>query len=220
MIWRKNFRDMYPFRVAAITSLRRDFLDKQTKELLNKSVVVCLILIISLFQIFKRWGPGVEEVVDLSVSDLMLVEDIPITRQEIKQPIPPRPKVPIPSDDPTIPEDLTIEETELDLLPLPPINALGSGRESITAPRPVAEVFPEYPSSEKKRGVEGEIELALFVGKDGKVKNVQTVKNSTHSKACERSAIQAAYQTRFIPAKRKNMKVAVWIHKISKFGLN
>ena len=84
----------------------------------------------------------------------------------------------------------------------------------------IAEVFPEYPVSEKKSGVQGVIELALFVEKDGVVTNVQIVKNSTLSKKCENSAIQAAYKTRFLPAKRKNEKIAVWINKIYKFGIN
>ncbi len=220
MIWRRTFHDIYRFRLAPLISGRLDALDKKSKELFYKALVVSLTLVILLFQAFKRLDLFVAEPIELSASDLIFIEDVPITRQEIKQPPPPRPVVPIPTDDPSIPEDLTIEETELDLLPLPPIAALGSAGVSITPPRPIAEVFPEYPSSEKKRGIEGEIELALLVDEDGMVQNVQTVKNSTSSEACERSAVQAAYQTRFIPAKRKNIKVSVWIHKIYKFGLN
>ena len=51
------------------------------------------------------------------------LEQIPETRQERRPPPPPRPVVPIPTDSEDIPDDVTIETTELDLfddLPPPP----------------------------------------------------------------------------------------------------
>ncbi len=91
---------------------------------------------------------------------------------------------------------------------------------SIAPPRPIADVFPEYPDNERKKGVKGEIELSLLVDETGKVKNVHVVRNSTNSKACEQSAIQAAYQMRFMPAKKNKKYVAVWVRKKYKFGLD
>lgn len=218
--WRKTFNDLYPFYVAPRIPGRQEILINYSKKLIYRGLIASISLMIIMFQLVKHWDFQPQEVIDITNVDFSLIDDVPLTRQEIKRPIPPRPKVPIPSDDPTIPEDLTIEETELDDLPLPPIEPFGIYGGGITPPRPVAEVFPEYPPSEKKSGVQGEIELALFVEENGSVSNVQTVRNSTSSKACENSAIQAAYRTRFIPAKRKNKRIAVWINKVYKFGIN
>ena len=151
----------------------------------------------------------------------MHIENIPITRQGVKRKAPPRPVVPIPVEEPSIPEDLTIEPTELNFEASPLSNMPeGDGFFTVTPPRPIADVFPEYPATEKEKGVEGEIELSLLVDEKGKVKNVHVVKNSTNSKICEESALKAAYQTQFIPAKQNKKYIAVWIRKIYKFGLN
>ncbi len=218
--WRKTFKDFYPFRIASRLPSQRENEYIYLNQLFHKCLIASIALIVIIFQFNKHWDSRIEDIPEIADVEFYIIDEIPITRQDIKRPIPPRPKVPIPSDEPTIPEDLTIEETELDDLPLPPIEPLGISTGGVTPPRPIAEVFPEYPVSEKKSGVQGVIELALFVEKDGVVTNVQIVKNSTLSKKCENSAIQAAYKTRFLPAKRKNEKIAVWINKIYKFGIN
>lgn len=218
-IWRKTFQDRYPFRLAPIKDLRLDLENQRIRSLTYRGLIATICTLIILFQAFKRWDREVKEVYNLSDSELVLIEDIPVTRQEIQRPVPPRPVVPIPSDDPTIPEDLTIEETELDFEPLAPIQ-VAEGNQVIIPPRPIAEVIPEYPEIKAEKGTRAVIELALFVDEAGMVTNVQMISNSTPIKAFEQSAIEAAYQTRFIPAKKRNQPVSVWFNKKYTFDIN
>ena len=220
MAWRRNFRQLHPFYVAPLT--RRASLEESRQRYslrVKKSLVLVLLLLIGIFQVWKRW-PQTEVVPELPEVNVYLdVESVPITRQGVRKPPPARPVVPIPTEEPTVPEDLTIEEpkqqtTGLENLPE------GEGLEAIVPPRPVAEVFPEYPERERKRGVQGEVELMLLVDERGTVQNVQVLRNTTGSKLCARAAVQAAYQTRFVPARKKGRFVAVWIRKTYKFGLN
>ena len=46
---------------------------------------------------------------------IIQLEEIPETKQERRPPPPARPVVPIATDDPDIPDDVTIEDTDLDL---------------------------------------------------------------------------------------------------------
>lgn len=219
-IWRKTFQELYPFRLAPIDSERLDRENQRIRSLTYRGLIATLCALIFIFQAFKRWDREVREVYNLADSELVVIDDIPITRQAIKRPIPPRPVVPIPSDDPTIPEDLTIEETELDFEPLAPFQ-VAEGIQVIIPPRPIAEVIPEYPKIKTKNGgTRAVIELALFVDKEGLVKNVQMIRNSTPIKAFEQSAIEAAYQTRFIPAKKKDQPISVWFNKKYTFDIN
>ena len=150
----------------------------------------------------------------------MIVEDVPITKQGSKRRRPPRPVVPIPVEEPTVPEDLTIEPTEIDFSLTPPDMPFGDGFAAVVPPRPIADVMPEYSKREREKGVEGEIVLSLLVDESGKVQNISVVNNSTKSSLLEQSAIDAAYQTQFSPAKKNKKYVAVWIRKTYKFYLN
>ena len=220
MAWRKTFFEMHPFRVAPVNR-EAEYREERIYTLrLLRSLALTLVLLIVLFQAWKRM-PQIQRPVALPKEEVYFaVEEVPVTRQGVRKPPPPRPVVPIPTEEPTVPEDLTIEETDLkpeaSLAKLPD----GDGLAAIVPPRPVAEVFPEYPEKERKRGVQGEVELAMLVDEHGVVQNVQVVRNTTGSKLCAQAAVKAAYQTRFLPARKKNQFVAVWIRKTYKFGLD
>lgn len=213
MFWRKS--SLQNFHTAPILTSGEYIRLKQASRLkIEKSLVIVLSFFILFFQFFKRLNvhpspPKLPEVVIF-----MEFEEVPITRQGVKKPKPPRPAVPIPVEEPSIPEDLTIEPTELDFTEALPDLPEGEGFFALTPPEPIYDVFPEYP-----KGVEGEIELSLLVDEQGKVKNVQVIRNTTRSKLCEQAVLKAAYQTLFNPAKRRDKYVAVWIHKTYRFGL-
>jgi len=150
---------------------------------------------------------------------ILLLEDIPVTRQGVPRPKPVRPAIPIPSEEESLPEDETIEPTDLDqYFNLPPLPEGVGGSAAIIPPRPIAEVFPEFPERELKKGVRGVVELALKVDERGVVVDVYVIRNTTGSKTCEQAAVQAAYKTRFIPARRGSEHIVVWINKIYKFS--
>ena len=187
---------------------------------IEKSLLIVLAFFIIIFQLSKRWDIAGSPIEIPDVVIYLNIKDVPITKQGVKKPRPLLPTVPIPVEDPAVPEDLTIETTDVDFdLQLPPMPE-GDGFFSIAQPRPIADVFPEYPESEQKKGVKGEVELSLLVDETGIVKNVQVVKNTTNSKVCEQSAIRAAYQMKFMPAKKNKKYVAVWVRKNYKFGLD
>lgn len=188
--------------------------------ILKKSMIIVLSFFILLFHLSKRWDipHSVPRIREETV--YITVEDVPVTKQGLRRKRPLRPVVPIPVEEPAVPEDLTIEPTELNFADSLPGLPGGEGSFSVIPPRPVADVFPDYPDSEKKKGVKGKLELSLLVNKTGKVQFVSVVKNTTNSKVCEKSAVAAAYQTRFIPAKKDQQAVAVWIKKTYTFGLN
>ena len=149
---------------------------------------------------------------------LIHVEDIPMTRQTYRPPPPPKPAIPIPSDDESIPEEETIEETTLKYTifeaaatPIPGI--------ILTPPKPIAWVFPEFPEEEKKKGVSGVVKLSLNINEQGKVINVIVMDNTTGSEKCAQAAVEAAYGSRFFPAKEGNKPVDYWISQPYRFDV-
>ena len=219
MFWRREI--LGRFCIAPIINTGEyNNLKQLFRKNIEKSLLIVLTILIIIFQLSKRWDISGNPIEIPDVVIYLIVEDIPITKQGVKKPRPLLPTVPIPVEEPTVPEDLTIESTDIDFnMQLPDMPA-GDGFFSIAPPRPIADVFPEYPDSEQKKGVKGEIVLSLLVDETGKVKNVQVVKNSTNSKVCEQSALRAAYQMRFMPAKKNKKHVAVWVRKTYKFGMD
>ena len=186
----------------------------------KRAVVITLVLLNSLVLLSPKVKLKSEDVTPPQIT--IDVENIPITRQSRRTPPPPRPTVPVPSDDETIPEDETIEETTLkyttfyDDFPngVPAFKGI-----RITPPKPLALAFPEYPEKEKKRGVQGVVKLSVHVSKRGKVIEVVVLENTTGSEKCAQAAIEAAYGSRYFPAKEGNKFVSYWISQPYSFGL-
>jgi len=162
---------------------------------------------------------SIEEVVQPNI--IINVENIPITRQTRMKPPPQRPTVPIPSEDETIPEDATIEETTLkytNIFDDSPGVPVISGT-NMTPPKPIAWVFPEYPKEEKKKGVQGVVKLSIHIDNKGKVVEVIVLDNTTSSEKCAQAAVEAAYGSRFRPAKEGNRAVDFWITQPYRFDI-
>lgn len=186
----------------------------------EKALIATLCLSIIFFNLFRRipdrriprWRPG--------IGTIASIEMVPATRRGALRRPPNLPVVPIPSEDEYLPEDETIETTELDLLEAIPLFD-GSGDGSIMGggmgPRPIREVIPEYPKAEQRRGVEGIIELSILVNRQGYVDSVKVVSNSTSSQVLEQAAIHAALRSQYVPAKRDGEKVARWIRRPYRF---
>ncbi|MDA0746646.1 MAG: energy transducer TonB [bacterium] len=132
--------------------------------------------------------------------------------------------MPIETESEDVPEDVTIETTDLDLdqapvdIPPPP-EAFAAGafpeEEEILEfwkveqkPRLVKQVSPNYPDAARKRGIEGSVYLMVLVGKDGRVQDVRVIKGE---KIFENAAMQAAYQFVFEPALQNDKPVKVWM---------
>lgn len=186
----------------------------------EKSLIIALCLIICLLILFPTYRYQLTEKKAMQIN--IAVEDIPITKQGLYRPPPPKPAVPIPTEDESIPEDETIETTDLDL-ELRSIASSGFnqgfGTSSYIPPRPIAEVIPEYPKQDYKKGVTGVIKLHINIDSTGKVIDVVVLENTTNSKRCAAAATIAAYKCRYIPARQGNKPIDSWTTRLITFDI-
>ncbi len=73
----------------------------------------------------------------------------------------------------------------------------------------IHKVEPVYPEIAQKAGLEGTVYAKLWIGKDGKVRDVVIMKSD--SEIFNQAVIDAAKQWIFTPAMMKNGPVAVWL---------
>ena len=187
---------------------------------IEKSLIITLCLIIISFLLFPtvKFKKSEKRVVHINI----VVEDIPITKQGIFRPPPPKPSIPIPTEDESIPEDETIEETNLKFT-ISPVASSGGyegfGTSSYIPPRPIAEVIPEYPKEDYKKGVTGIVKLHIKINSQGKVVDVVVLENTTNSERCANAAKQAAYQCQYIPARQGKKTISCWTTRTIKFDI-
>ncbi|RMF63053.1 MAG: hypothetical protein D6743_11295, partial [Calditrichaeota bacterium] len=74
-----------------------------------------LVVTLAFFNLLVYLSPRIEVHPDQKPPPQITItaENIPVTRQIRRTPPPPKPTVPVPSEDESIPEDVTIEETTL-----------------------------------------------------------------------------------------------------------
>ncbi|MCG8605919.1 energy transducer TonB [bacterium] len=199
-------------------------IDADSKFSYTKNVKRALVITLALLNLLIYILPGIEvKVKEVELPQVTInVENVPLTRQSRRTPPPPKPTVPVPSDKESIPEDLTIEETELrytTIFDFSPGHAPPFAGIKITPPRPIAWVFPEYPEDEKKRGVQGVVKLSIHIDEEGKVTEVVVLDNTTGSQKCQKAAVAAAYGSRFYPAKEGAKNIDYWITQPYRFDL-
>lgn len=186
--------------------------ESEYRTVIKKALIIVIVFIIFILQLFPMLKP--HQIEEQIVHLIIIVEDIPLTRQTSYRPPPPKPAVPIPSEEESVPEDETIEETDLrlDLYSNSPSGETGGfGSPAIIPPRPIVETIPEYPEEDYKNGVTGKVKLHIHVDKSGKVIDVVVLENTTKSSRCEKAAIAAAFQCRYISARQGNNNVNSWI---------
>jgi protein TonB len=190
------------------------------RQNLERGLVIALLFFILLVYISPHVRVSREEAIVPNI--IISVENVPVTRQALRKPPPPRPKIPVPSDDETIPEEVTIEETTLKNTYFFSDNTDGipvlAGTTRIPA-KPIGWTFPKFPEEDKKKGVHGDVKLSILVDSLGKVTEVEVLENSTGSARCAQAAVEAAYGNRFIPAREGNKVVSSWVIKIYSFDV-
>lgn len=162
---------------------------------------------------------------------IIQMDDIPETRQIQRPPPPPRPAVPIETESEDVPDDVTIESTDLDfdqapvdIPPPPPPGATGDQEEEILEfwkveekPKLVKSARPKYPEIARKAGLEGKVFLRFQVGKNGRVSKIQILKGQ---EIFRQAAIDAVAQFVFKPAMQNDKPVNVWMTQALKFNLH
>lgn len=176
-------------------------------------IVVALGVITILFYSFKDFKSSYKlEKLDISIENV----DIPQTEQFQRPPPPARPAIPIESENEDIPEDLTIEETEVNFnesvenLPPPeeeepivPFFALSE------KPEVVRQAKPEYPELARKAGIEGRVTVKVLINTQGDVERVEVVKGHP---MLDDAAVEAAKKWKFKPGKQRDRTVKVWMN--------
>ena len=150
------------------------------------------------------------------------MDDIPETQQIKRPPPPPRPAVPIETESEEVPDDVTIESTELDFdeapvdLPPPPPPVSHQVEEEVEEivefwaveikPELVKRVVPEYPEVARKAGLEGVIFVEFTAGKDGRVKNAWVLRGP---EIFREAALKSIFQYVFKPALQNDRPISV-----------
>lgn len=191
---------------------------------LEKSFVVTLLICILSLRLAASIDITPKEVV--GEIPRITVEQIPPTEQGRKRPLPPKPAIPVPSDEEWIPEDETIEE--IDFKYYSDSNEEGGGgladagigAPTIIPPRPIAWVIPEYPEEDRKHGVRGEVKLSIHIDEKGRVVEAIVIENTTGSPRCAQAAVRAALASRFIPAMKGNEPTSYWLIQPYRFDLS
>ncbi|MFT5087794.1 MAG: protein TonB [Candidatus Latescibacterota bacterium] len=153
------------------------------------------------------------------------LEEIPETKQERRPPPPARPVVPVATDNPDISDDVTIEDTDLDLdlddmEPPPPLDDLLEEveleeEEEIVElwrvekqPTVTKKVTPTYPDIARKANITGKVFVTALVNKQGKVEQIGKI---TGPEVFHEVAKAAALAWEFEPAIQNDKPVKVWV---------
>lgn len=207
---------MMDFRKKPEVSLKLKY--NKTIEL---GLVLGLAILLGLFQASKRADKNIEKVdkIDFKID----VEEIPQTEQVKRPPAPSRPSIPIESEDEDIPEDATIEMTDINLDELPPPPPPPEEEASETpifvaydeGPEPIGG-FPAiqaklvYPEIARKAGVEGRVYVNVLIDERGNVIDTKILK-SLGNNGCDEAAVAAIKSVKWKPAKQRDKPVKVWV---------
>jgi len=200
--------------------------NKQFKERyrlrLEKSLVVVLFVLIIFFQSLPKWNWNSKKNTSEKVEFRFQVDQIPMTEQKVRRGSrpPKKPVIPIESEEPDVPENLTIDETDVDLDYGESIfgNAsITQGKTDTIPARPIVQVLPKYPKELREQGISGTVKLWVMVDTTGKVVDAVVSRNDTGSKACAEAAIEAARKTTYKPARADGEPIKIWTTCIYRF---
>ncbi len=192
----------------------------QYNKMFKLSLIISLAVTIIILQGFKKFEAK-DIVIEKKLSSLD-IEEVPQTEQQKSAAPPSRPTVPIPSEDETLPEDETIDDTMLNLdeeaPPPPPPDDQSLQVRFIPhdePPQPVGGYTAiqrslTYPEIALKAGVEGQVLVWAFVDKHGNVTNT-LVKKSLGNNGCDEAAVKAIKSVKWKPAKQRDDPVGVWV---------
>lgn len=195
-------------------------LKTQYKRVLELGLILSLLLHIALMQGYKKLEVG-EAKVQTTLTTLS-VEDIPQTEQSKQAPAPSRPTVPIASEDEDLPEDETIDFTDLNLgedaPPPPPPPEEDDGSQIMfyaydDPPQPIGgwgslKKNLVYPDLAQKAGVEGQVMVYAHIDVDGNVLATRVVQSLV---GCDEAAEAAVKKTKWKPAMQRDQPVKVWV---------
>lgn len=219
-------------------SLRREKaehadLKLQYRKKFQQSMVISLSLLLVLFQLTRRIDTRPAE---LQRSEVTIeVADIPPTEQPSNLPPPPgRPAIPVPTESELVPEDLTIESTDLNLdlaeLPPPPAPDDENIEDSYMfipydePPVPIGGLttlnrYLQYPEIARRAGIEAVVIVGILVDENGNSLKTEILKPSGTTLGFEEAAQNAVMKLKWKPAKQRDRAIKVWVSFPIRFQL-
>lgn len=186
---------------------------------------------LTIFAFRSDFRPETEVVIQMEEQEVVQMEEIKQTKQEVKPPPPPRPPVPVEVPNDEILEDIALDldaTLDLDEAPtnLPPPPPPPPAEEEVVEEEPEPEIFviveemPEligglssiqsqirYPEIAKKAGVEGRVIVQFVVDEQGRVVDPVVVRGI--GAGCDEEAIRAVQLAQFKPGKQRGRLVRV-----------
>lgn len=181
------------------------------KKTLELSSIIGLMVLAVLFYSFQRYEGRIEAPEEKK----MVIEsvEIPPTQQLQKPPPPSRPSIPVESEDEDLLDDVTIEETEIDLemvidAPPPPPEEDEIFEFFAVSEKPsiIHKEVPKFPDFAKRAGIEGTVIVMCTISKTGKVIDAKIYKSIP---MLDEAALEAAKKCTFKPAKQRDKFVKV-----------
>lgn len=200
------------------------------RKVLNVCMGVTLVLHTAVAVAFPEFVSEAREI--KKVEHVIEIQNLPETQQIKRPPPPPRPAVPIETESADVPDDITIESTDLDFddapVDLPPPPPPGSGDEEVQeeeivefwaveqVPQPIKQPAPVYPEVARKAGLTGTVFVEFTVGRDGLVKGARIVRGPT---IFHEAALNAVFKFVFKPAIQNDKPVTVRMTQPIRFRL-
>ena len=196
-------------------------LKRTYKRAFRISMVIAFILHVGVGIVFPTFTAGTRKIERRTI--VIETVDIPETRQIHRAPPPPRPSIPIATESEDVPDDVTIETTDLDFdkvdlhVPPPPSETavIEEPEEEILEyfmveekPVLIHRVAPAYPPIALKAEIEGTVHLKILVDKAGVVEQAVAVKGK---EIFYKAALQSVNQYRFKPARQNDRPVKVYL---------
>ena len=183
------------------------------------AILVSILILIGLLLAFPKFETQqfIQKEIRIEIEQF----DIPQTQQFDLPPPPSRPAIPVESESEDLADDVTIEETELDVFveweaPPPPPEE-GPRVRFIPYDEPPVPIGGyegiknrvKYPEIAQEAGIEGTVVIQAFVNKTGNVTETNVLKGIPNT-GLDEAAIEAIKKTKFKPAKQRDRAVGVW----------
>ncbi len=180
------------------------------------AIALLIFLFIAVFHV----EPSLKAVDSPEIQQVIQIEDIPITRQIVKTPPPPRSRLAevIEAQDPDEVDTTILIADNTDIAqPLPELPAQDDDDEIYTffavekQPQILKHVTPEYPELARLSEVEAQLIVQIVIGKDGKVESAEIlgVRPEAAEGYFEEAALNAARKFEFTPAEQRGKPVRV-----------
>ena len=199
------------------------------KKVIQLTLAFSLLLCILIFQAFKKFD---HEKASWEIKlDKIVAEEIPQTVQEKMPPPPSRPAIPIESESEDIPDNATIEDTDIEFGKLPerPLEPVVEQEEGFVfiayddPPKPVGgfQTIQDnlvYPELAQKAGIQGTVVVQAKISEKGEVIDTRIMVPLGNC-GCNEAAVAAIKAAKWESAKQRDKPVTVWISIPIRFKL-